>query len=91
MERGGVAPETRGGGAVPEPDVRVARGYELLLGAVDENNDPVAKPTASDVFETDCPILGNPTIPLAGDPEVLNTGTDLVGYDCYGEVPLERA
>lgn len=90
MERGGVSSKARGtsgGGA----EARVARSYELLLGAVDVNRQAVVFPTASAEFETDCPILGSPTIPLDGDPEVLNNGKDLIGYLIYAEVPLDRS
>jgi hypothetical protein len=89
MERGGVATKARGG--QDSTEARVARSYELLLGASDEMGGPVALPTGSSVFETDCPILGSPTIPLDGDAELLNNGTDLIGFLCYGDVPLERS
>ena len=92
MERGGVSAKTRGSdGGETSTEARVSRAYELLLGSQDETGIPVARPSASATFETDCPILGSPTIPLDGDPEVLNNGTDLIGYLCYGEVPLERS
>lgn len=89
MERGGVAAKARGAQASTE--ARVARSYEMLLGSEDENGAAVEQPTASSVFETDCPVLGSPTIPLDGDPEVLNDGDTLIGYLVYGDVPLERS
>lgn len=91
MERGGVSSKARSGSGGASAEARVARSYELLLGAVDETGVPVTFPTASAEFETDCPILGSPTIPLDGDPEVLNNGVDLIGYLIYAEVPLDRS
>jgi len=89
MERGAVAAKSRRGQQTTE--ARVQRGYELLIGPVDEDGAPVEKPTASARFETDCPILGNPTIELSGEPEVLTNGVDLIGYMAYGDVPGERS
>lgn len=89
MERGGVSAKARSNDSSSE--ARVARSYELLLGCVDETGTPVVFPSASATFETDAPILGSPTIPLDGDPEVLNNGVDLIGYLIYAEVPLDRS
>ena len=89
MERGGVAAKTRG--RPDSTEARVARGYELLLDFIDELGEFVAKPPASAVFETDCPILGNPRIELSGEPEILNDGEELIGYMAFGDVPAERA
>ena len=91
MERGGVAAKSRPGGQQPSSEARVQRGYELLLGPVDENGDATERPTASAVYETDCAVLGSPTIELSGDPEVLTNGTALIGFLCYGDVPKDRA
>lgn len=88
MERGGVAGKSRA--RENSTEARVVRGYELLLYTTDEHGDPVDKPTAAAVFETDCPVLGSPTIALSGEPEVLNNGVDLIGYSCQGDVPAER-
>jgi hypothetical protein len=87
MERGGSAAKARG----PATESRVARGYELLIAGEDELGVLVARPTASTVFESDCPVLGDPVIELNGEPEVLNNGEELIGFLCYGDVPLERS
>jgi hypothetical protein len=68
MESGGVAAETRRRPGSTE--ARVARGYELLAGPVDETGATVVL-SASSVVETDCPVLGSPTLELSGDPEKL--------------------
>lgn len=91
MERGAVAPKRR-----REPEqttgARVERGYEMLLDSIDDDSGaPVAKPPASAVFETECEILGNPTIELSGEPETLTNGVALIGYMAYGDVPKDRA
>lgn len=89
MERGGTAAKAR---RSPQTTAaRVERGYELLLGPVDVAGAPVEKPTASMVFETDCPILDSPTVELDAEPEVLNNGTALIGYLATGDVPKDRA
>lgn len=89
MERGSVAPKTRLRPNTTE--ARVERGYEILLDFVDENGGDVAKPNASAVFESMCPVLGDPIITLSGEPEVLTNGRRLVGYMCFGSIPAERA
>lgn len=89
MLRGAVSPKSRGANVSTE--ARTVRGYELLLEAEDETGAPIDAPTANSVFETDCPVLGNPTITLNGEPEWLNNGDELFGYMAYGDVPLERA
>lgn len=89
MERGGVAAKARRGQEAVE--ARVDRGYELLLDFEDETGATVDRPTASSVFETDCPVLGSPTVELNGEPELLNNGADMIGYCCYGDVPKDRA
>jgi hypothetical protein len=89
MGRGGVAPKTRAANVSTEAGVQGA--YELLLGPVDEDSNPIQAPTASSVFETDCPVLGSPTISLNGEPEILTNGADLYGFLCYGDVPLDRS
>lgn len=89
MERGSVAPKSRRWPYTTE--ARIVRGYELLLDGVDEFGDVVAKPTASAVFETDCPVLGSPVLTLSGETEVLTNGEDLIGYLCHADVPAERS
>lgn len=89
MERGSVAAKGR---RSPETTAaRVERGYEVLLDFVDLAGAPVAKPTASAVFETECAVLGNPTVHLSGEPEVLTNGVRLIGYLCHGDVPKDRS
>jgi hypothetical protein len=90
MERGAVAAKRR---RRPEEstEARVERGYELLLDYIYLAGDPVAKPTAAATFETDCPILDNPTIVLSGEPEHLNDGRREIGWMCWGDVPKERS
>lgn len=90
MERGAVGAKRR---RRPEEstEARVERGYELLLDFIDLAGDPVEKPTAAATFETDCPILNDPVIVLSGEPEVLNTGSRLIGFMAYGDVPKERS
>lgn len=89
MLRGSVTPKTRG--ANTSSEARVAQGYELLLAPADETGAPFDDPTASMVFETDCAILDSPTLELNGEPERLNDGVQLIGWLCYGDVPLDRA
>lgn len=89
MERGSVAAKQRRGPQTVA--TRVERGYELLIGPVDENGEPVGKPTASAVFETECAVLGDPVVELNGEPEVLTNGVDLIGYLAYGDVAVDRA
>lgn len=89
MERGGVAAKARGTGGSTE--ARVVRSFELLIGAEDESGAAVEEPTASGLYETDCDVLGSPTVVLSGDPELLNDGDDLIGFLCWAEVPKERS
>ena len=89
MERGGVSAKARTDAA--DSEARVARSYEILVGCVDETGAAVTFPTGSTTLQTDAPILNSPTIPLDGDPEVLNDGTKVIGFLCYGEVPLDRS
>lgn len=90
MERGAVSPKRR---RAPEASTqaRVERGYELLIDAIDMAGAVVEKPTAAAVFETDCPILGNPVIQLSGETEILTDGRRLIGFLALGDVPAERA
>jgi hypothetical protein len=44
--------------------------------------------TASAILETDCPVLGNPTLELAGEPEPLNDGEGLIGW--YGQASIAK-
>jgi hypothetical protein len=90
MERGAVASKRR---REPEAttEARVERGYEILLDFIDLAGDPVQKPTAAATFETDCPVLGDPTITLSGEPEHLTNGVREIGWMCWGDVPKERS
>ena len=89
MERGGVAAKAR---RRPQTsDARVERGYEILLDTVDVDGFAIEKPKATAIVETDCPVLGSPTIQLSGEPEALNNGVDLIGYMAYGDVPADAA
>jgi hypothetical protein len=89
MERGSVAAKARPRSGSTE--ARVDRGYEILLDDSDEDGLDYARPTASMVLETDCPILGNPVIQLSGEPEVLTNGDDLLGYYLFGDVVKDRS
>lgn len=88
MERGGVSARTRRR-AQMSSEARVGRGYELLLEPVDRAGAPIA-PKAGDVVQTDCPILGSPTIELDGEPENLNDGEEPIGFLCYATKPKDR-
>lgn len=89
MERGGVAAKARrfatSTAAVAE------RGYEVLLDTVDVNGNAVEVPAAGAVLETDCDVLGSPTIALSGIPEILNNGDELIAILCYGDIPKDSA
>jgi hypothetical protein len=88
MERGGPAGKSR---RRPEgTDARVARGYELLADAVDEAGAPVVL-SASDVVETECSVLGSPTIELSTKPERLTDGEELIGWLAYSVDPSDAA
>jgi hypothetical protein len=89
MERGGVASKSRRGQATVAAVVE--RGYELILDSEDENGQEYPRPTASALFETDCPILGSPLVVVTGEPEVLNNGDDLIGYLLTADVAKDRS
>lgn len=87
MERGGVALKSR---RAPETTAAVVqRGYEVLLDTVDETGASVDPPGAGAVLETDCDVLGSPTIVLSGAPELLNNGAEMIAILCYGDVPKD--
>jgi hypothetical protein len=88
MERGGVAGKSRRGSQ--QAAERVDRGYELLIDTVDMVGGAPVELTASAVLETDCPVLGNPVVQLSGDPEVLNNGSELIGFLAYGDAVKDR-
>jgi hypothetical protein len=89
MERGGVGgrDRRRGGQAT---DARTERGYELLAGPVDEAGAPLVL-EAGDLVETECPVLGSPTVELAGRPEKLNQGDEHIGWVAYATVAGDQA
>lgn len=81
MERGGPASKRRR--RPPEgTDAVVKRGYELLASPVDLAGAAVVL-TASSLVETDCPILGSPTLELDGKPEKLTNGVRHIGWMSY--------
>lgn len=88
MERGAVAPERRR--RTSGTDARVARGYELLADMVDEAGAPVVL-SASALVETDCPLLGSPTLELDGEPERLNDGEEMIGWMCFAQKVKDAA
>lgn len=88
MERGGPAGKSR---RRPDgTDARVARGYELLADAVDESGAPVVL-AASNLVETDCPILDSPSFELASRPEKLTDGVEHIGWLAYSVMPSDAA
>lgn len=90
MERGGVAPGSRR--SQFSTAERVSQGFEMLLDTVDdETGADVDVPVAGSTWETDCPVLGSPTLTLSGDGDTLNNGSELIAYDCYATVPKDRA
>lgn len=89
MRRGSVSPEQRA--ATGGTEAHVTEGFELLIGSFDESGVATEPPTASSVYETDCPVLGNPVVELNGEPETLTNGVELFGWLAYGDVPLERS
>jgi hypothetical protein len=87
MRRGSVAPKTRrrpGAGS----DARVVAGFEVLADTIDDDGHDVVL-TASSRLETDCPVLGSPTLELSGEPEPLNDGTNLIGWLAYADLPKD--
>lgn len=86
MQRGGVNAKQRREGT--GGDARVVRGYELLAQPNDENGDPVVL-SASALVQTDCPLLGSPTLELSGEPEKLNNGTRHIGWMAYADKPKD--
>lgn len=80
MERGAAREGRR---RQSSTDARVARGYELLASPTDENGELVVL-TASCEVETDCPVLGSPTIQLDAQPELLTNGTERIGWAATG-------
>lgn len=88
MERGGVSAESRR--RANSTEARVARGYELLADTIDAAGQPVVL-SASSLVETDCPILGSPTLELDGQPEKLNNGVDFIGWMAYAAKAKDAA
>jgi hypothetical protein len=88
MERGGVAAERRR--RTNSTDAKVSRGYELLVDTVDETGAAVTI-SASSIVETDCPILGSPTLELEGEPERLNNGTLAIGWVAFAQKAKDAA
>lgn len=80
MERGGPASKVRR--RENSTDAKVPRGYELLVAPKDENGDAVVITTGA-VVQTECPVLGSPTIELSTAPEVLTNGRRLIGYFAF--------
>lgn len=71
-------------------DARVVEPYELLAMPAAEDGSPVEL-TASSLVETDCPLLGSPTLLLAGRPEKLNDGETHIGWRALANVPADAA
>ena len=88
MERGAVSDKRRR--RDDGTDSRAPRGYELLTNPLAIDGTPVVL-SASDLIETDCPLLGSPTVELSGEPEKLNNGKRHIGYMCYAVAPKDRA
>jgi hypothetical protein len=44
--------------------------------------------TGSAILETDCPVLGDPTLELSGTPELLNDGEDRIGW--FGQATIAK-
>ena len=88
MERGAVAARTRRRAGMSS-EARVGRGYELLLGPIDRAGAAI-EPKAGDIVQTDCPVLGSPTIELDGEPERLNNGEETIGWLAYATKPKDR-
>lgn len=68
----------------------VTAAYEVLIAPtvrVDAVEQPVVI-TASSILETDCPVLGSPTIEMVGRPELLNDGEDPIGW--FGQANEHR-
>lgn len=64
---------------------RAAVTYEVLVAPTDENDDPVVIPP-SGWLETDCPVLDDPVVVIAGQAEALNDGDELIGWLVMGDV-----
>lgn len=71
-------------------DARAVAPYEILADAVDEDGVPVVL-TASSRLETECDVLGSPTLELAGKPEKLNDGEEHIGWYGRANVPKDAA
>ncbi len=66
---------------------QVVHAFEVLFGAELESGEPWAGPPPGARIQTDCGVLGNPTIDLDGRAETLNDGEDVIGYRAFGDVP----
>lgn len=71
--------------------VTAKTAYELLLAPVDEFGAPVEVPAAGGVWETDCEVLGSPTLHLESAGETLTNGRRPYGYLAYGGKPGDGA
>lgn len=88
MERGGPASKSRR--RPQSTEAVVERGYELLADTVDQAGGPVVL-TASSLVETDCEVLGSPTLELSTRPEKLTNGVDHIGWLAYAAAPSDAA
>jgi hypothetical protein len=86
MERGGPADKRRRG----QTDARVPRGYELLTDTTATDGTAVVL-TASSLVESECAILGSPTLELSGAPEKLTDGVEHIGWFAFAVKPGDAA